>query len=183
MPPKNLNIIDYLAMLEQEFPGFSPPRLVQLGTRVAELEFEKHAGHFAARRFDKYGAMLAEALEMLRRAARDADAVSGPEIDEAQQKAGKAARMLANKLDERDARDAGLQSSIAAVCGTVNYLKTRDPLYMIGVWRAPHPQAVPDADVDADLGMPQAQVYYAQLAPRFGDQIELLWRLKARMGI
>jgi cell division septum initiation protein DivIVA len=181
MPPKNLNIIDYLAMLEQEFPGFSPPRLVQLGTRVAELEFEKYAGHFAARRFDKYGAMLAEALEMLRRAARDAEAVSGPEIDEAQQKAGKAARMLANKLDERDARDTGLQSIIAAVCGTVNYLKTQDPLYMIGVWRAPRQNE--QAARDVDLATPQAQVYYAQLAPRFGDQIELLWRLKARMGI
>jgi len=29
----------------------------------------------------------------------------------------------------------------------------------------------------------QAQAYYALLAPQFGDQIELLWRLKARMGI
>jgi len=181
MGKKNLNIIEYQAMLEQDFPAFSPEKLVKLGTRIAALEYDKYSAHFAFRRFDKYGAMVRQALEMLQRAVRDRGSVSGPEIDQAQQGVGKAARMLMNQLDSGDQQDAGLLSVLGAVSGTVNYLKTKDPLYMLAVFRAPHIHA--QAQEGTALNTPEEQVYYALLAPEFKQQIGLLWRYKARMEL
>ena len=178
---KKQNIIEYLGMLEQDYPAFDPAKLLVLGVRVAELEFEKHAAHFAARRLEKYGVMLGAALATLQQAARDRAAVPGPEIDLAQQQAGKAARMVQNKLDLDDARDAGLMSVLDTINSAISYLKTEDPLYMIGLWRAPYLYA--GGKDGEDLLTPEKQVYYPLLAPDFGEQIALLWALKKRMKI
>jgi hypothetical protein len=181
MGRKTMNFFEYQDMLERDFKAFSAVKLLQLGTRIAELEFDKYADHFAARRFDKYGVMLKNALSVLQRSVQDRASVTGPEIDQAQKEAVYAGNKLWRKLDTGNEQDAGLLSIIDVISNTIHFLKTEDPLYLISVYSSPHLYRANEKEA----GLPDytQQIYYHLLATAFKDQIELLWQLKGRMKI
>ncbi|PTS95651.1 hypothetical protein DBR11_20960 [Pedobacter sp. HMWF019] len=178
---KNLNFFEYTDMLENEYKDFSPSKLLTLGTRIAELEFDKHSQHFYTRKFDKYALLLKDALEMLKKVANDRSSVPGPAIDQQQKNATYAANKLRNKLDISDKKDAGLISILQTINSTISYLKSEDSLYMISVWRAP---AMYNIEKNAkDISLPSQYKYYKLFKAEFKDQIDLLWKLKRRLGI
>jgi hypothetical protein len=181
MGKKNLSFFEYMNMLENEYKEFSPQKLLILGTRIAESEFGKYGSYFKVPKFNKYGQLLEGGLSMLKKVIIDRESVSGPEVDEQQKNVVYASNKLCNKLDFGNPNDAGLISIIVTISGTIDYFKTLDPLYMIEVWRGP---AIYDIEASGeDLLELEQYGYYEVFKSEFKDQIELLWRLKGRLGI
>jgi len=160
---RTLHFFEYQAMLASEYADLNPQRLLRLGAMVAADALASVKVPLASYKYSPYRELLELTVDILSMAGSDLHAPRPP-IDQCQKELTAARSKFSRKSKVEDEEKRQLEDCTAQLLQVVYYLKTQDPLYIIGLLDAIHRL---DTQVLAD----------------YNDQLALIERLKLFLKI
>jgi len=127
------NFIEYQEMLANEYAGLDVRRLLRLGELVVRKALGSASVALASPKFSVYRELLEQTVSVLDRSANDLHAVNPEIIDKRQQELSVAHGKLSRKTKVFDDNKEQLADCTALLLQVIYYLKTEDPIYIIGI--------------------------------------------------
>lgn len=158
------HFFEYQAMLASEYADLDPQRLLRLGAMVARNALASVKVPLASAKYSSYQKLLELTVDVLSMAGNDLHAPRPRVIDQCQKELTAARSKFSRKSKVADENKKKLADCTALLLQVIYYLKSEDPLYIIGM-------------LDA------IQRLDAQVLADYQDQLVLIARLKKFLKI
>ncbi|MEV4885781.1 hypothetical protein MRBLMN1_004335 [Chitinophaga ginsengisegetis] len=132
------HFFEYQAMLASEYADLDPQRLLRLGAMVARNALASVTTPLASAKYSPYQELLELTVDTLSIAGNDLRAPRPPVIDQCQKELTAAHSKFSRKSKVVDEGKKQLADCTALLLQVIYYLKTEDPLYIIGMLDAIH---------------------------------------------